>query len=85
MKRKLCGNTITPACVLCAHGRRSVDGQVILCRENGVTSPDDRCRKFEYDPLRRIPFRQPALDTFTAQDFALIVENPTPVDDTLPE
>ncbi len=85
MKRKLYGNTITPVCALCIHGRRSADGRVILCVHKGVADPGDRCRKFSYDPLRRVPFRQPVLDAFTAQDFTLIVENPSPTDDTLPE
>ena len=71
MKRKLYGNTVTAACSLCSHGRMSADGAVVLCLLKGVTDPGDRCRKFDYDPLRRVPFRQPSLQTFTAADFSL--------------
>lgn len=71
MKRKLYGNTVTPVCHLCVHGRKSADGEVILCLLKGVTDPGDRCRKFQYDPLRRVPFRQPPLTTYTAEDFSI--------------
>lgn len=71
MKRKLYGNTITPACHLCANGRFSADGEVILCLLKGVTDPGDCCRKFNYDPLRRVPFRQPPLATFSEEDFRI--------------
>ena len=71
MKRKLYGNTVSAACHLCSHGRMSADGEVVLCLLKGVTDPGDCCRKFDYDPLRRVPFRQPALQTFTEEDFRL--------------
>lgn len=71
MKRKLYGNTVTPTCELCAHGRRAADGKVILCVYKGVTELSDHCRKFSYDPLRRVPFRQPDLKTFSQEDFSL--------------
>ena len=71
MKRKLYGNTVTAACRLCAHGRMSADGEVVLCLLKGVTDPGDRCRKFDYDPLRRVPFRQPSLPTYSSADFSL--------------
>ena len=71
MKRKLYGNTVSPACQICLHGRMSVDGQVVLCPLKGVTDPADHCRKFEYDPLRRVPYRQPSLHTFSESDFSL--------------
>ena len=71
MKRKLYGNAITRACEICRNGRRSCDGEVILCVRKGIMHPTDRCRKFEYDPLRRIPYTQPELETFTESDFQL--------------
>ena len=71
MKRKLYGNTITPACELCGHGRRAADGQVILCIHKGVTAPSYHCRKFLYDPLRRVPFRQPEVAAFSEEEFRL--------------
>lgn len=71
MKQKLYGNTITPACEICANGRRSCDQTVVLCPIKGVVDLGHRCRKFVYDPLRRLPFRQPDLLTHTEEEFKL--------------
>lgn len=71
MKRKLYGNAITPACEICRNGRRSSDGKVILCLRKGIMDLTDRCRKFEYDPLRRVPYAQPELQTYSEADFRL--------------
>ena len=71
MKRKLYGNDITPVCEICANGRFSSDGKVILCLRKGIMPPTARCRKFCYDPLRRIPYIQPELQTYTESDFRL--------------
>ena len=71
MKRKLYGNAITPVCEICANGRRSSDGRVILCLRKGIMQPSARCRKFRYDPLRRIPYIQPELQSYTEADFRI--------------
>ena len=71
MRKKLYGNAVTPACGICAHGRRSSDGQVILCLHRGVVEPTARCRKFTYDPLRRVPYTQPSLGAYSEEEFQL--------------
>ena len=71
MRKKLYANAVTPACGLGQNGRRSSDGQVVLCMRRGVVDPTARCRKFVYDPLKRIPYIQPSLQTFSEEDFSL--------------
>ena len=71
MRQKLYGNHIQSRCEVCQHGRRSADGQVVLCERKGVMQPYQHCRKFVYDPLRRIPDRQPMPEAFTKEDFSL--------------
>lgn len=71
MRRKLYGNSIQPSCALCAIGRISSDKKVILCPKKGVTPLYHYCRKFCYDPLKRIPYRHPALARFSHEDFSL--------------
>lgn len=71
MKRKLYGNRVSPACAVCGNGRRAGDGEVILCPRKGITDPAYHCRKFVYDPLRRVPFSQPDLAAFSEEDFKL--------------
>lgn len=71
MRRKLYGNNIQPACEYCARARRAVDGRVMLCTRKGVVPLYHRCRRFLYDPLKRIPYRQPALEKYKPEDFSL--------------
>jgi hypothetical protein len=71
VKRKLYGNNIQPSCEHCVFGRRSSDGRAVLCSRNGVMPLYHSCRRFEYDPLKRVPFRQPAVPQFSEEDFAI--------------
>ena len=56
-KRPLFGNFVEPACRYCQH--------------RGVVAPYDSCRKYRYDPLRRVPSRQPVLPQYDQSDFEL--------------
>ncbi|MBQ2676261.1 MAG: hypothetical protein IJN31_08535 [Peptococcaceae bacterium] len=71
MRRKLYGNNINPACGYCAHGVLAEDRVSVLCRKKGIVSCDYKCRRFKYDPLKRIPKIAPELMQFDAEDFAL--------------
>ncbi len=68
MKRKIIGN-IEPKCIYCTHGKISSDGKSVLCHKKGVVDKDFSCKKFSYDPIKRIPERKPELQQFTAEDF----------------
>ncbi len=70
-KKDFFGATISPACEYCEFGHRAADPRMILCSKRGVVSPYYHCKRFAYDPLRRIPKRQPKLPSFTAEDFSL--------------
>ncbi len=52
---------IERSCSYCVFGARLEDGQV-LCSKKGVRTIEDRCRKFKYDPCKRIPSKAKALD-----------------------
>lgn len=58
-------------CAICAHGTKAADSEMILCSKKGVLSPDYKCRKFKYDPLRRVPKMMPSLPEYTFEDFKL--------------
>lgn len=49
---------IEPACSYCSHGRPGQDDEV-LCIYHGVMKPWNKCRRFDYDPLRRVPEAAP--------------------------
>lgn len=63
---------IQPSCSYCTHAARLSDGQ-ILCSKKGVVSPDGKCMKFRYDPIKRIPVKPKALDfsKYNPEDFSL--------------
>ncbi len=71
MRRKLYGNHIEPACEYCAKARRASDGRVMLCLRKGIVPLYHHCRRFRYDPLKRVPFRQPTLKKHEAEEFKL--------------
>lgn len=70
-KRKLYGNNIQPACEYCAFGKLSSDGNAILCPRKGVMPLYHSCRRFDYDPLKRIPKRRKPIQQFDKTDFQL--------------
>lgn len=62
---------IPAACSLCRYGRISAKRGIILCEKRGVVSPDFSCRKFSYDPIKRIPKGRPKPMEFSEEDFKL--------------
>ena len=44
---------------------------MILCIQQGVVAPYYACRRFQYDPLLRVPSRQPQLPAYHHSDFTL--------------
>ncbi len=63
---------IEKACDYCIFGTR-LDEDTILCSKKGMKKPDDACRKFDYDPTKRIPVKAKALDfsKYDEHDFSL--------------
>ena len=49
---------IQPKCDYCQFGRRTKDGNKVLCEKRGMTERDFSCGKFIYSPLKRIPVKQ---------------------------
>ena len=50
-----------------------IDDRQLLCTKRGVVSADHKCRKFRYDPCKRIPPRPKAVDfqKYDGEDFSL--------------
>ena len=59
----------------CSYCRYSVllEDQRILCAKRGIQKPEDRCFRFKYDPLKRIPCKMKALDfsKYDKEDYSL--------------
>ena len=62
---------IEKCCAYCESGRVISDGQVV-CSRRGVVDPAGHCRRFSYDPLKRITPRPASLSgKHSAEDFSL--------------
>ncbi|MGN0172822.1 MAG: hypothetical protein ACI39F_00125 [Acutalibacteraceae bacterium] len=74
MAKKLYGKGILPSCSYCSKGKETADKVNILCPKKGIVNADFSCRRFKYDPLRRVPKIPPELEKFTAADFSIETE-----------
>ena len=71
MGAKYFNKDIPPACASCRRGRRCPGTDRVLCSLRGVMEPADACRKYRYDPLKRVPKRPRKLPVYKPEDFAL--------------
>ncbi len=63
---------IQRSCAYCLYGT-SIDEEQVLCIKKGMVPVCGKCRKFTYDPCRRVPVKQKALDfsKYKEEDFTL--------------
>ena len=63
---------IQKSCAYCANGTK-LDEEQILCIKRGVVVETNKCRKFKYDPCKRIPPKAKAMDfkKYDEEDFSL--------------
>lgn len=59
-------------CSYCAHGTQLEDDQM-LCAKKGIVPTEGKCRRFRYDPCKRIPAKARALDfsKYDKEDYSL--------------
>lgn len=63
---------IPKSCEYCAHAAK-LSAEAALCSKKGIISCEGKCRKFTYDPCKRIPPRPKALDfsKYDNEDYSL--------------
>lgn len=63
---------IEPRCQYCKFGS-SMNEREVACVKKGVVAPESHCRRFSYDPLKRMPSRPIQLDTsrLKEEDFSI--------------
>ena len=63
---------IERSCTYCVYGTMLEDDQV-LCSKKGLRSAEKPCRKFKYDPCKRIPAKAKAMHfgKYDEDDFSL--------------
>lgn len=55
-------NGIEKICALCEHSEIIFDEENVLCELHGIVPGAYRCRKFIYDPLKRVPPKTPKVE-----------------------
>ena len=60
------------SCQYCRFGTQ-INEEMMLCAKKGIVQPCDDCRKFRYDPFKRVPPKPKALDfsKYEEDDFSL--------------
>lgn len=72
MKSKLINkNAYESVCRNCRYGRLNPEGDAVLCLKKGIVDPDGKCRRYTYDPLKRVPRKMPPVRTADPEDFSL--------------
>lgn len=63
---------IERSCSYCLYSTQ-LEMDMVLCSKKGMKCADDKCRRFKYDPTKRIPPKAKALDfsKYDDQDFSL--------------
>ncbi len=63
---------IERSCSYCTFGAR-LDDEQVLCSKKGVCPMDGKCRRFRYDPTKRIPKKSKAMDfaKYDKEDYSL--------------
>ena len=63
---------IEQSCLYCRYGTK-LDEDMMLCAKKGIVPTCDDCRKFRYDPFKRVPPKPKALDfsKYAEADFSL--------------
>ena len=63
---------IEPRCAYCARGG-VINEREVACPRKGVVAAEEHCRRFQYDPLKRVPPRPVKLKTanLSEEDFTL--------------
>lgn len=64
--------TIEKSCSYCVYAAK-VNEETILCAKKGILTTAEPCRKFQYDPLKRVPQRMQPKDfsEYDDVDFSL--------------
>ncbi len=63
---------IQRSCAYCVHSTK-LEEDCALCVKHGVVPLDKNCRKFRYDPCKRIPPKPKAMDfaKYDSEDYSL--------------
>ena len=70
--RMLFRKKIERNCSYCAFGAK-IDEDAVMCKKCGVVPTEHQCRRFRYDPLKRVPVspKQQDFSKYENRDYSL--------------
>lgn len=71
MSDKAFNKKLAHRCEYCIHGKRLEGAKEIICKKRGVTDPQDFCRKYKYNPLKRVPEDIKIQANYGPEDFSI--------------
>jgi len=64
-------NEIPKVCCFCEYASLINDEEYVLCSHKGIVSHEYRCRKYVYDPLKRVPQKRLVITPLSEEDLVL--------------
>lgn len=71
MALKMFNKSIAKRCEYCRHATTYHGSDVLFCKYRGVVEPNNNCRKYKYDILKRKPLKQSISNDYEKSDFIL--------------
>ncbi len=64
---------IEKSCSYCVRAAKTIDSDYVICSKKGIIPCNGSCRRFKYDPLKRIPQKAKTQDfsQYDDVDFSL--------------
>jgi hypothetical protein len=70
-KKSVFGETIQPNCRYCRYNAAQADDPQETVKCSNYEEGRESCRRYQYDPTKRVPKAAPKLGSFTPEDFSL--------------
>lgn len=58
-------------CSYCINGQYLEYSDEVFCIKKGFVNKFEKCAKYKYDPLKRVPISKDIVSNFTPEDFKL--------------
>ncbi|MBO5039821.1 MAG: hypothetical protein J6D09_01850 [Clostridia bacterium] len=62
---------ISKICTYCENATIIADDENVLCSLHGIVNKEYCCKKFIYDPLKRVPRQMPPMPKLTEEDLLI--------------
>lgn len=70
-KKKIDRPELPKACLYCENATIITDDENVLCSRYGIVNKEFRCKKFAYDPLKRVPRPIPPMPKLSEDDLLI--------------